>query len=81
MSDLVERLREGVEWDESGPQTLLAERVMGQAADRIQQLEQRIAKAESALELIATPKRPDGTWNRDREACRVLAAEALEAMK
>lgn len=30
-----------------------------------------------ALELIATPQRPDGTWNRDREACRELAAEAL----
>lgn len=30
-----------------------------------------------ALELIAAPKRPDGTWNRDREACRQIAAEAL----
>jgi hypothetical protein len=30
-----------------------------------------------ALELIATPMRPDGTWNRDREACRQIAAEAL----
>ena len=30
-----------------------------------------------ALELIAAPKRPDGTWNRDREACRQLAADAL----
>ena len=30
-----------------------------------------------ALELIAAPMRPDGTWNRDREACRQLAAEAL----
>lgn len=32
-----------------------------------------------ALELIAAPRRPDGTWNRDREACRQLAAEALAA--
>jgi hypothetical protein len=31
----------------------------------------------TALELIATGPRPDGTWNRDREACRQLAAEAL----
>jgi hypothetical protein len=31
----------------------------------------------AALELIAAPMRPDGTWNRDREACRELAAEAL----
>jgi hypothetical protein len=31
----------------------------------------------SALELIAAPMRPDGTWNRDRAACQQLAAEAL----
>ena len=31
-----------------------------------------------ALELIATPKRPDGTYNRSREACEQLAREALE---
>ena len=30
-----------------------------------------------ALSLIATPIRPDGTWNRDREACRQLATAAL----
>lgn len=34
-------------------------------------------EAREALELIAAPMRPDGTWNRDREACRQLAAEAL----
>jgi hypothetical protein len=34
-------------------------------------------QAREALELIATPMRADGTWNRDREACRQLAAEAL----
>ena len=34
-------------------------------------------QARKALELIAAPQRPDGTWNRDREACRQLAAEAL----
>ncbi len=34
-------------------------------------------QAREALELIATPQRPDGSWNRDREACRRLAAEAL----
>lgn len=31
-----------------------------------------------ALQLIATPMRPDGTWNRDREACRQLAEEVLK---
>ena len=34
-------------------------------------------QARQALELIAAPQRPDGTWNRDREACRQIAAEAL----
>lgn len=33
--------------------------------------------AREVLELIAAPVRPDGTWNRDREACRQMAAEAL----
>ncbi len=37
----------------------------------------RVGPMRAALELIATPQRPDGTWNRDREACRELAAEAL----
>lgn len=30
-----------------------------------------------ALELIAAPMRPDGTWNRDRQACAELARGAL----
>ena len=34
-------------------------------------------RAREVLELIAAPMRPDGTWNRDREACRQMAAEAL----
>lgn len=31
-----------------------------------------------ALSLIASSMRPDGTWNRDRQACMELAREALE---
>ena len=34
-------------------------------------------KAKEVLEIIATPRRPDGTWNRDRESCRLLAATVL----
>ena len=34
-------------------------------------------QARQALELIAAPMRSDGTFNRDRETCRQLAAEAL----
>lgn len=37
-----------------------------------------IAKLRLALELIAAPMRPDGTWNRDRKACQELAAAALK---
>lgn len=37
----------------------------------------KIKKLESALELIAAPKRPDGTYNRCREACEKLAKSAL----
>jgi hypothetical protein len=46
-----------------------------------QALEQAYMKAHSALELIATPKRPDGTWNRDREACRDVAAKTLAQLR
>jgi hypothetical protein len=45
---------------------------------KIQQLQTIIARYESALELIATPKRPDGTYNRCREACEQIAKEALK---
>lgn len=29
------------------------------------------------MTLIATPRRPDGTYNRDRAACEALARAAL----
>ncbi len=32
----------------------------------------------AALELIAAGPRPDGTYNRDRVACRELALETLQ---
>jgi hypothetical protein len=34
-----------------------------------------------ALELIAAPKKPDGTYNRDRETCEQVAKAALEKRK
>lgn len=40
--------------------------------------EQECARLRAALELIATPKRSDGTYNRCREACEQLAREALD---
>lgn len=36
-----------------------------------------VARLRAALEIIAAPMRPDGTWNRDREACRELAERVL----
>jgi hypothetical protein len=35
------------------------------------------ARYEQALELIAVGKRPDGSYNRGREACEQIAREAL----
>ena len=36
-----------------------------------------VEKLRAALEIIASPMRPDGTWNRGREACRQLAEKVL----
>ena len=36
-----------------------------------------VTRLRAALEIIAAPMRPDGTWNRDREACRELAERVL----
>lgn len=41
-------------------------------------LRKKLNAANTALELIAAPKRSDGTYNRCREACERLAKEALE---
>lgn len=44
---------------------------------REQQLLEALRVAQSSLELVAAPARPDGTYNRDRRACEQLAREAL----
>lgn len=36
------------------------------------------ARLREALELIAAPMRPDGSWNRDRQACAELARGVLK---
>jgi len=38
-----------------------------------------VTRLRQALELIACPERPDGTYNRDRRACELLAKEALKS--
>ena len=45
--------------------------------DAVQDLAAECDRLRDALELIAAPMRLDGTWNRDREACRQMAVEAL----
>jgi hypothetical protein len=39
----------------------------------IDELKAQLAEAREAIELIAAPKRPDGTYNRSREACEQMA--------
>jgi hypothetical protein len=41
----------------------------------------QVSRMEHTLEAIATPKRADGTYNRCREACELLAKETLEAVR
>ncbi len=50
-------------------------------SDQLYERDMRVAHLEDALRLIAAPKRPDGTYNRCREACEILAREALEGQK
>jgi len=47
------------------------------ANKRALKLEAEVERFREALELIAAPMRPDGTYNRDRRACELLAKEAL----
>jgi hypothetical protein len=55
--------------------------MMSDEINRLQQeiffLQRKLNAANTALELIAAPKRGDGTYNRCREACETLAKEAL----
>ena len=46
----------------------------------ITRLAVKLGEASAALELIAAPMRPDGTYNRDRAACGSIAREALNAI-
>lgn len=45
----------------------------------VERLRAELAACRAALELIAAPQRSDGSWNRDREACRQVAQAALAA--
>lgn len=43
----------------------------------VNRLTEKLSEYESVLRMVAAPKRPDGTFNRCREACQELAAEVL----
>lgn len=45
---------------------------------RNSRLEVEVERLRAALELIAAPARPDGSWNRDRAACQQIAQAALD---
>lgn len=45
--------------------------------ERLTRINAEVDLLRAALELIAAPIRADGTWNRDREACRQIASDAL----
>lgn len=88
MSDIVKRLqaRTARNWVHSPGDT---PRIVGykpdpdcaEAADSLKAQAEKIRVLREALELIAAPMRPCGTWNRDRLACQQLAVKALEATK
>jgi hypothetical protein len=46
-------------------------------SEKISHLESQLAIAREALELVAVPKRNDGTYNRCREACELLAKDVI----
>lgn len=71
MEDVLIRLRMVPKY----PGTMLCK----DAADEIERLRAELAACRAALELIAAPQRSDGSWNRDREACRQVAQAALAA--
>jgi hypothetical protein len=49
-----------------------------QNQNKEQKLEEALGLAEATLRLIATPARPDGTYNRCREACEIEARNVLD---
>jgi hypothetical protein len=56
-----------------------------QSADNLRRiindLHSLVETYQQALQLISSPVRPDGTYNRDRRACEILAFEALTGKK
>jgi hypothetical protein len=47
-------------------------------SSEINKMKLEISILRGTLDLIAMPKRSDGTYNRSREACEILAREVLD---
>lgn len=52
-------------------------RIVGKTTQHYEPLLSGYVEMQAVLELIAVPARPDGTYNRDREACGELARVTL----
>jgi hypothetical protein len=76
---ILERRVQELEWQDEWAKSVLRnlENLLKDAERRVQELE----GLEPALQRIATPKRPDGTYNLGREACEQIARAALEAAR
>lgn len=55
-----------------------AQNEMERTLERVGELQLRVDRLESALERVASPRRPDGSYNLGREACEQIARKALE---
>ena len=73
----IERLRAEVGQEQDYAAGAARRVLMAQIAQR--RAEARAERLAEALRLIAAPIRSDGSWNRDREACRQIARDALRA--
>ena len=67
---------EGIQAVQNKIKSLEAELAL--AKEKLAEHDALILKYKTALDLIAAPKRADGTYNRSREACELLASEALK---
>lgn len=48
---------------------------------KLEMAEIKLGYCKEVLELIANGERVNGTWNRDRRACQLLAQKTLDILK
>jgi hypothetical protein len=81
--ELTEKTNEVARLRKENNEFLLSEAALAEelkiSDDWLRHTRNEVARLRQALELIACPERPDGTYNRDRRACELLAKDALKA--